>query len=350
MAKRSARARLTSTHTLAYGIVAALLTGCVAARGSVGRPVSTRIEDARYVSLGGIDQWITIRGDDVHRPILLLLHGGPGDVQSPYVSAYAPYERHFVLVQWDQRGAGKTFARYRDGTPDLTLDRVAKDGIELAEYLHRRFKGNRIIVLGHSWGTAIGTVMVRTRAELFAAYVGTGQIASWAESANAQFEFLKSKARETGNAAMVATFDSIGHLDPMNTAQYFAATRPLRNFMADSDKAWFSRMRALVKDSSGMTDDDLAALDAGMSFSGRALLPTQMREQLSTYALRFKLPYFVIQGQDDWFVPTGPARSYFDKVVAPRKRMVVLEGTGHFALVTHPDAFIAALENMLDAR
>jgi pimeloyl-ACP methyl ester carboxylesterase len=149
---------------------------------------------------------------------------------------------------------------------------------------------------------------------------------------------------------MAATLDSIGHVDPMNAAQYFAATRPLRSFLPDSDKAWLSRMRALVRDSSGLTDDERAALNAGMTFSGRALLPTQMRGRLSTDALRFELPYFVIQGQHDLFTPTGPAMAYFDKVVAPRKQMVVLEGAGHFALVTHPDAFIAALEKLLDAR
>src|SRR5689334_9047144 len=102
---------MTSTGTLAYWI-AALSIGCAPARTTVEHPVSTRIADARYVSLGGIDQWITIRGDDDRRPILLLLHGGPGDAQSAYVSAYAPYEPHFVLVQWDQRGAGRTYAKY----------------------------------------------------------------------------------------------------------------------------------------------------------------------------------------------------------------------------------------------
>ena len=190
----------------------------------------------------------------------------------------------------------------------------------------------------------------RARPDLLAAYVGTGQVASWAESAAAQFQFLKSKAKETGNAALVAQLDSIGNLDPTNAAQYFAATRSLRNFMPDSDKAWFSRMRALTKDSLGLTDDDRAAIGAGMSYSGRALLPTQMQEQLSTTELKFEVPYFVIQGQDDWFTPTAPAKSYFDRVVAPKKRMVVLEGAGHFALVTHPGAFIAALESMLDGR
>ena len=335
---------------LGSGIAMTVSAGCGTVRGGGGQSVPTRIEEARFVSLGGIDQWITIRGDDVRRPILVLLHGGPGDVQSPYVPVYAPYEQAFVIVQWDQRGAGKTFARYRDRTPDLTLERVASDGIELVEYLRRRFKGNSIVLLGHSWGTVIGTSMVSARPELFAAYVGTGQVASWAESAAAQFAFVKARARETGNAALVAQLDSIGDLDPTNVTQYFTATRSLRNFLPDSDKAWFSRMRALTTDSLGMTDDERTAVNAGMSFSGRTLLPTQMQEQLSTSALRFELPYFVIQGRDDWFTPTAPARSYFEKVVAPKKQMVVLEGAGHFALVTHPGAFIAALDSMLNGR
>ncbi|MEO7966664.1 MAG: alpha/beta fold hydrolase [Gemmatimonadaceae bacterium] len=247
--------------------------------------MATGIRDARFVSLGGMDQWVTIRGDDVRRPILLLLHGRPGDVQSPFVSVYAPYERDFVLVQWDQRGAGKTLAKYGERTPELTLDRVTKIGIELAEYLHERFKANPLIVLGHSWGSVIGTEMIRARPDLFAAYVGIGQVASWAETGNAQCEFLKSKARETGNAALIAQLDSIGRLDQSNATQYFDATRSLRNYLGDADKGWFTRLRAKATDSLGMTDDDRTAVIGGMTLSGRTLLPTQMKEGLSTNAL-----------------------------------------------------------------
>src|SRR5690242_11340779 len=83
-----------------------------------------RIEEATFITLGGIEQWITIRGHDDKAPVLLLLHGGPGDVQSPYMDSYAPYERDFVIVQWDQRGAGKTYEKYKEHTPDLTLSQL----------------------------------------------------------------------------------------------------------------------------------------------------------------------------------------------------------------------------------
>src|SRR6266446_601320 len=80
-----------------------------------------RIEEASFINIGGIEQWVSVRGDDRRNPVLLLLHGGPGDVQSPFVSTYAPYEKDFVLVQWDERGAGRTFAK--NGAAGVTLER-----------------------------------------------------------------------------------------------------------------------------------------------------------------------------------------------------------------------------------
>jgi pimeloyl-ACP methyl ester carboxylesterase len=95
--------------------VAVVLSECAEAQ-------TRRVEEASFVGIGGIEQWVTIRGDDDRKPVLLLLHGGPGDVQSPFISIYAPYERDFVLVQWDERGAGQTFAK--NGAAGVTLERL----------------------------------------------------------------------------------------------------------------------------------------------------------------------------------------------------------------------------------
>jgi pimeloyl-ACP methyl ester carboxylesterase len=139
-----------------------------------------RIEEASFVKIGGIEQWVTIRGDDDRKPVLLLLHGGPGDVQSPFISTYAPYERDFVLVQWDERGAGRTFSK--NGAAGVSLEKQVTDGTDLSEQLHRRFPQQKLILLGHSWGSIVATGMAQQRPELFAAYVGTGQVASWADT------------------------------------------------------------------------------------------------------------------------------------------------------------------------
>src|SRR5262245_47098306 len=178
-----------------------------------------RIEEASFLSIGGIEQWVTIRGADRRHPILLLLHGGPGDVQSPLVPVYAPYEKDFVLVQWDQRGAGRTFAK--NGAAGVSRERLIADGIDLAEQLRKRFPLAPLILFGHSWGSIIATAMAQERPELCAAYVGTGQVSSWSDTVQFQFDYLKRRYKETGNTAALAALEAIGRPDPKNVNQYF---------------------------------------------------------------------------------------------------------------------------------
>jgi pimeloyl-ACP methyl ester carboxylesterase len=312
------------------------LTACVTA--SPGR-----IEEAGHIPIGGIEQWVTVRGDDARKPVLLLLHGGPGDVQSPFVSVYAPYEREFVLVQWDQRGAGRTFAR--NGAAGVTLEKQIADGIELAQQLRKRFPRQKLIVLGHSWGSIVATGMVQQRPDLFDAYVGTGQVAAWADTVQFQFEFLKERYSEKGDQAALAKLEAIGKPDPRNVGQYFGFSRPLRQYMSPSDTAWFAGMRD-VGISNGETEATIKASSDGMGASGAALIGATVTTDLPATATTFKLPYFVIQGRHDVSAPTPLAETYFAKVAAPRKRMILIEDAGHFALATHAREFVAALKEV----
>src|SRR5579871_3862774 len=107
---------------------------------------SSSIDRTDYVKLGGLEQWISIKGEDRANPVLLVVHGGPGDVQWPQADKYVPWQKAFTVVQWDQRGAGHTFARSgREQTPDVNLARIAADGVELAEHLCHRLGKKRII-------------------------------------------------------------------------------------------------------------------------------------------------------------------------------------------------------------
>ncbi len=121
-------------HKLTWPWITAILLSAVVATASAQTP-NARIEQTSFVPLGGLEQWISIRGDDRSNPVLLIVHGGPGEAQWPQAEIYKPWERGFTIVQWDQRGAGHTFGRYGTNTPDVTLDRISKDGVELAEYL-----------------------------------------------------------------------------------------------------------------------------------------------------------------------------------------------------------------------
>jgi pimeloyl-ACP methyl ester carboxylesterase len=325
--------------------IAASFIALFLAAGSVHAQQSAqRIEEATFVTIGGIEQWVTIRGDDRRTPVLLLLHGGPGDVQSPFVSTYAPYEKDFVLVQWDQRGAGRTFAK--NGAAGVTREKLIADGMDLAEQLHKRFPRAPLILFGHSWGSIIATAMAQQRPELFAAYVGTGQVSSWADTVQYQFDFLRQRYTEEGDTAALAALEAIGKPDPKNVKQYFGFSRPIRQHMNAPDTAWLAGLKSEYS-ANGETEVTVKAIGDGMSASGSALIDASVAGDLSATATSFKIPYYVIQGRHDLFTPTPLVEAYFDKVSAPKKRLIIIEDAGHFALATHQAEVIAALKTVI---
>ena len=307
-------------------------------------PAGQRIEEAKYLRIGGIDQWVTIRGDDEAKPVLFLIHGGPGDVQSPYVSVFAPYERDFVLVQWDERGGGRTFAK--NGAAGVSLENLIADGIDLSGQLRKRFPKQKLALFGHSWGSIIATGMAQRRPDLFYAYVGTGQASSWADTVQFQFDFLKARYKKKGNVAGLTALAKIGKPDPKNVHQYFGFSRAIRQNMNPSDTMWLANMSQFMK-ANGETDEMLKSISDGMEASGNALIGTSVATDLPAAATNFKIPYYVIQGRHDLFAPTPLAKAYFDKISAPKKQFVVIEDAGHFALSTHQTDVIAALKAML---
>src|SRR3984893_952822 len=170
------------------------------------------IDEGQFVKIGGIEQWITIRGWDHDNPVLLFLHGGPGDVTNPWAFAlFAPWEKLFTVVQWDQRGAGRTLRKTGSTVgPTITVDRMVHDGIELAEYLRKHLGKEKIIIVGHSFGSILGTRMARARPELFYAYVGTGQVADATKNNSANYEALLKKAKATADQRAIDELSRVG--------------------------------------------------------------------------------------------------------------------------------------------
>src|SRR5215831_5411720 len=118
------------------------------------------IESGMFVRLGGIDQWISIRGEDRRNPVILIMHGGPATSYMGWTPVFQSWERHFTVVQWDRRGVGKTFGRNGGrGCGEMTLDRIAADGAELARFLAGHLGQERIFLLGHSMGSIIGIML-----------------------------------------------------------------------------------------------------------------------------------------------------------------------------------------------
>lgn len=231
------------------------------------------INEASYVRIGGIEQWVTIRGQDRVNPVLLFLHGGPGDVTNPWTFIiFARWEAHFTVVQWDQRGAGRTLRKTGPAVAStMTLDRMAQDGIELTEYLRQRLGKDKIVVVAHSFGTILALRMVRARPGLYYAYVGTGQVADETKDYSAAYDALVKKAQDTKNLAALDELKSIGP-PPYSSGHGYQVQRKWANRLEGADQFLYGTLGlTLVAPDGSLADiNDSAAGQIRQRTSGSA--------------------------------------------------------------------------------
>lgn len=168
------------------------------------------IQEGRYVRIGGVDQWISIRGQDKANPVILIIHGGPGGSMIANGYFLRGWEKDFTIIQWDQRGAGKTFARLgAEGSGNLSADSIAADGIEVARWVARRMGRDKVIVLGHSWGTIVGSQMALRSPRLFSAYVATGVVVDADRGEQINDDTLLRRLTTEGDAKALAKLAAI---------------------------------------------------------------------------------------------------------------------------------------------
>lgn len=300
------------------------------------------INEESYVQIGGIEQWITIRGQDRAAPVLLFVHGGPGDVTNPWSFViFAPWEEHFIVVQWDERGAGRTLKRSGPSIAlTMTLGRMAQDGIELAEYLRKHLGKEKVIIVCHSFGSILGLRMVQARPDLFYAYVGTGQVAEETKNWAIAYDALLDKARVTGNQQAIDELKSVGP-PPYPSGRGYQVQREWSNRFEGADQFVYGTI-GLTLVAPGYSVADLNDDADGQLLSGERLFPPVKSLTMKDLGFNFALPVFFFQGTEDFTSPTAQARQYFDQIKAPHKEFVPIPG-GHFAVFMNSDYFLKEL-------
>jgi pimeloyl-ACP methyl ester carboxylesterase len=301
------------------------------------------INEGSFVTVGGIEQWITIRGLDRDNPVLLFLHGGPGDVTNPWTfRLFAPWQKHFTVVQWDERGAGRTLRRSGPSVaPTITLERMVQDGIELAEYLRKHLGKDKIIIVGHSFGSNLGTRMARARPDLFYAYVGTGQVADATKNYSVTFEALLKKAKTMGAQQAIDELTRVGP-PPYESGEGYQVQRKWANAFEGADE-FLDGTIGLALVAPGNSVQDMNDSGDGQMLSGERLWPQLKSVRPAELGLEFLIPMFVFQGEEDFTTSTALARDYLESIKAPRKEFVPIKGGGHFAVFMRSDQFLEEL-------
>jgi pimeloyl-ACP methyl ester carboxylesterase len=306
------------------------------------------IAEARFVRLGGVDQWVTIRGRDRLNPVLLMVGGdgaGIGATMSPLTRTFLPWERDFTVVTWDTRGAGKTFQRAgRTLDEGATIGRIAADGIELSEQLRAQLHKRKIVLLGASFGSTVAVRMAEARPDLYAAYVAAYQVAgSRTERERFFYQRLENLVRGKGDPAELAALRYTGP-DPLRDPKaapgiYKVAARYRPPNPTDQTQQVLTHPDWSLADA--------MAIKAGYAASDRRLLTAWDATDWETLGSRLSIPVVVIQGADNDIAPLAMTEAWLARVPAPLKVVAPIAGAGGHAMETHNAAFLQQLDRLV---
>lgn len=311
-----------------------LLQAAAAFAASACPTPTAKIDEKGFVPIGGIEQWVTAKGDSCANPVILFIHGGPGNPLSPHSDAvFGAWTRDFTVVQWDQRGAGMTYGRSTPA-PDtaLTLNQMRDDGAELAAWLAQRFGKKKVILWGSSWGSILAVHMAKAYPDRFYAYLGTSQLVSYRENQASGYPKLLALARGADDKAAISVLESVGTPPWTDPRSFGKVRRVMRKYeakvAAPAPQAWWkpSPDYATAK---AQADYEAGEEYSFINFVGMKGDGMFSQVDLPKLGTDFAIPMFFVHGAHDLLATADVAQRYVDSIKAPRKAIVVLEGAGH---------------------
>jgi proline iminopeptidase len=305
-----------------------------------GRPTAASIAEAGYLDIGGVDQWVMIRGRRLENPLLVVLHGGPGSPETALLRAVnAELENAYTVVYWEQRGAGRSYHPTIDPA-SMTLDRFLDDLDQLVDVLLDRFGRPRLALLGHSWGSLLGIAYAARRPAKISAYVGVCQVADMARSEAASYAFTLAEAERSGRASALRALRAIGP-PPYADLRAAGVQRRWLAALGGVTGPGFSIPGLILK--AALTPEaslsGLIRLVQGSLFSLRRMEAELAEAKPAAWFRRFAVPIFFILGRRDNQVAATVSAEYFAAIEAPHKALFWLERSGHLAPFEEPAAF-----------
>jgi pimeloyl-ACP methyl ester carboxylesterase len=311
-----------------------------------GEILPDSIAEVKYFRLGGLDQWVMIRGENIANPILILLHGGPGFPEMRLFRTFnAALEQYYTVVYWMQRGTSKSFDR-RMPPSSLTIEQFIADLDELVDMMRKPFEKDKVALYGHSWGSVLGVLYASRFPEKVAAYVGTGQIGEWAAFETASYKFVLAEAERRRQRKAIRELRAIG-------------PPPHAFWDMVAERKWLTRFFGIVR---GMSLWRFARITLGGPEASIFDLPNILRSQLVTPKVMWQeligvnlikaapalwTPVFFFLGRHDRVVPAETSVAYYDVLQAPSKILIWFEESGHEPPAEEPAKFNSLMVDMV---
>ena len=312
-------------------LIGALLSGGLIVRAHREEPPgSASISRSEYVSAEGAKLYLLTRGADRRAPVLLWLHGGPGGAERPLFRYFnSELETHFVVVYWDQRSAGRSFDP--EGDPRrLTVAQHITDLDAVVDHLRRSLGREKIVLIGHSWGTALGLLYARDHPDKVSAFIGVNQVVAMRESQRAEYEFVQAEASRRHENDVLVRLQEIGR-PPFITVDHEQAMETLADRYGGVFHEEPHRMWVMVRGifSGLVTPSEIVRIHRGIHMSLEAMSAELLDLDLMRSVRSVDVPVLFFLGRHDRHVDSNLAAAYFDALRAPFKRLIWFERSAH---------------------
>lgn len=299
------------------------------------------IASIEKVELGGLDQSILIRGKDVSNPIMLFLHGGPGYPQISFARKYQEkLEESFIVVNWDQRGSGKS---YSNNIPKDSMNRsqFIKDTKELIDYLCKKFQKEKLYLVGHSWGSELGMYVIDEYPEKVAAFISIGQVVNGTENEVISYDYVLEMAQKENNKKALDDLMRIGRPPYKNPV---SDTLTQRKWLSkyEGDERKINTLRDIIWGSifsPEYTGIDGIKLALGSKFTADTMWGQNLDLDFIRDIPEVKVPIYFCVGRYDYNTPFVLTEEYYNEIIAPYKELIWFEESAHFPHFEEPEKF-----------
>jgi len=312
------------------------------------------VEEQTYIPLGGQEQYVLITGRDVANPVIIYLHGGPGSPDTMAMNTFADeLMDDYTFIGWDQRGCGRTFYKNEAADPlykTVSFEQALADLDELVDYACKRFEKRDVILMGHSYGTLLGSQYALSHPEKVSAYIAVAQCVSLTDGEILSYNDAMEKALAQGDdtSAMEKAYETYiskkGILNLLalrnQTSKYHTAKKGTNYvwqglsspYFGVDDAMWFAVQMNFIGDFMGVTN---------------LLIKSIMNYNAFEEKLAYQVPVYFISGSDDWTCPVDLVKKYMDEITAPEKSLTLIDGCGHSPHFGAPKEFADAVRKVL---
>lgn len=311
-------------------------------RNTSGQVIPGSIAEARYLRLGGLEQWVMIRGESIDNPALILLYGGPGFSETTFFRYFnQPLEKAFTVVYWDQRGSGKSY--YRNlSRAEMTVEQFLTDLDALVDYVRERLRKRKVAILGHSWGSQLGVLYAARHPEKVSVYVGAAQIGDGLAAESKSYAIALAEAERRRRKKALKQLRAIGP-PPYGAKAVMTERTWLQRIDGQLRAKPLWNMLRMVVGAPESSLFDLRRVMRGFWFSLDAMLPEVSKLNMMKLVPKLTMPVVFFLGRKDHWVPPETSVAYFEALRAPTKKLVWFEQSGHEVFADEPAKFNEAM-------